>query len=73
MFFSYSFLYANNINQIECKRIMDYLCDKYGLTCSLHKTSKGFNRIYIKTISFSTLRNLVMPHMHPSMIYKITK
>jgi hypothetical protein len=42
------------------------------LETSLHKTSKGNHRIYIKAKSFKDLQNLVIPFIDRSMIYKVT-
>jgi LAGLIDADG DNA endonuclease family len=63
---------TDNFDKMECIRISNYLNDKYKFNSSLHNTSKGRWRIYIKSKSFVDLRNLVLPYMHESMLYKIT-
>lgn len=64
---------TDNFSHIECQRLLDYISEKYKLNCSLHKTSKGSNRIYIKASSLLGLKDLIISRLHPSMLYKITK
>jgi hypothetical protein len=57
-------------------RLMNVLRIRYGLSPSIHwkKATKGDSvsaRIYIPAGDMSTLRSIVLPHMHPSMYYKI--
>ena len=46
---------------------------KFSLSCTLRKTKNNQYRIYIRRSSMDILRNIVMPHMHPSFLYKIRK
>lgn len=50
--------------------LMHTLTAKFGLTCTIHDHSKG-PRIYVHAISMPHLRSLVLPHMVPSMHYKL--
>jgi hypothetical protein len=54
----------------EVSRLMTVLYVRYGIYSNL-RIHKGDPRIYIRTSSMPTLRNLVRPHMHPSFMYKL--
>jgi hypothetical protein len=54
----------------EVSRLMIVLYVRYGLDSTL-KYHGGKPRIYIRTSSMPTLRNLVRPYMHPSFMYKL--
>jgi len=54
----------------EVSRLMIVLYVRYGIYSNL-SIHKGNPRIYIRTSSMPTLRNLVRPHMHPSFLYKL--
>jgi hypothetical protein len=43
---------------------------KYGLDCTIRNPDKA-PRIYIKGKSMDKLREIVGPHMHSSMLYKL--
>lgn len=51
-------------------RLINVLIIRYNLKCSLH-TIKGNYRIYIKSESIPLLRTIVLPYIHPSIIYKV--
>lgn len=54
-------------------RLMNTLCIRYGLNPYIHckKVSTGVGpRIYIPAGDMSTLRSIVLPYMHPPMLYK---
>lgn len=59
-----SFTYA------DVERLTHYLMDRYNLKCSIHKAG-GNHRIYILAKSVETVKNLVLPFMHKSMLYKL--
>lgn len=59
-----SFTYA------DVQRLTQYLMDRYNLKCSIHKAG-GNHRIYILAKSVETVKNLVLPFMHKSMLYKL--
>lgn len=45
--------------------------NKFELKCSIHmKNNKP--RIFIYNKSINTLKSLVISHMHPSMLYKLS-
>jgi len=54
----------------EVSRIITVLYVRYNIDSTL-RISKGKPRIYIRTSSMPTLRNLVRPYMHPSFMYKL--
>jgi len=55
----------------EVSRLMIVLYVRYGIDSTLRYSSIGNPRIYIRTSSMPTLRNLVRPYMHPSFMYKL--
>jgi NADH-ubiquinone oxidoreductase chain 4 len=55
----------------EMVRLISVLTYKYQLDCSLREYRPNQYRIYIKANSVKQLRSIVLPHMHPSMLYKI--
>lgn len=61
----------------DCQKLCTTLDKLYGLKTSIHSavTSKPFQdvryNIYILEESMDLLRDIVMPHMEPSMKYKI--
>jgi LAGLIDADG DNA endonuclease family len=52
-------------------RLMNVLMIKFDLKCTIHYDTPDKPRIYISKGSMDKLRVLVLPHMHPSMLYKI--
>nr|YP_008082053.1 LAGLIDADG endonuclease family protein [Rhizoctonia solani]AGK45431.1 LAGLIDADG endonuclease family protein [Rhizoctonia solani] len=50
--------------------LIQVLENKFNLECRKEKRGKGF-RIVIKNKSLGTLRELVCPHLHSSMLYKL--
>jgi hypothetical protein len=54
----------------EVKHLVDYLKNNYKLKCSIHKANKKY-RIYILAKSVKTVRNIILPYMHDSMLYKL--
>lgn len=50
--------------------LIQVLENKFKLECRKEKRGKGF-RIVIKRKSLETLRELVCPHLHSSMLYKL--
>ena len=55
---------------VDVKRLTEYLKETYSIQCSIHRV-KGKYRIYILAKSIETLKNLVLPFMHKSMLYKL--
>lgn len=54
----------------EVQRLSIYLNTKYNIKCSIHKAGKIY-RIYILAKSVETVKLLILPFMHYSMIYKL--
>jgi hypothetical protein len=54
----------------DVQRLAGYLTESYNIRCSIHK-SNGNHRIYILAKSVQTVRDLVLPYMHDSMLYKL--
>ena len=54
-------------------RLLDVLQGKFNLECTLHGHSAhgGKYRIYVRADSMPRLQELVLPHMVPSMLYKL--
>lgn len=56
---------------IDVVRLMNVLILRYNLDCTLRFHTPTQPRIYIRQRSMANLRELVKPHMHKSMLYKI--
>ena len=54
----------------DVQRLSFYLNNKYNIKCSIHKSGKNF-RIYILAKSVETVKMLILPFMHKSMLYKL--
>lgn len=54
----------------EVKHLVDYLNNNYKLKCSIHKANKNY-RIYILAKSVKTVKDIILPYMHDSMLYKL--
>jgi hypothetical protein len=54
----------------DVQRLAGYLTESYNIKCSIHK-SNGRYRIYILAKSVQTVRDLVLPYMHETMLYKL--
>jgi hypothetical protein len=52
-------------------RLINVLIIKYRLDCTLWVRRKNQYRIYIRQSSMPLLRDIVRPHFHSSMLYKI--
>lgn len=53
-------------------RLMNVLIIRYELKCTLHKASNGKGyRIYISRSSVGKVVEIVLPHLTPSMYYKV--
>lgn len=56
------------IKEVELLRLA--LENKFNLKCSLHKNNNNY-QLYIKSESMPLLKELVLPHLHVSMFYKL--
>lgn len=65
------YLCTDSFTHSEVKRLAEYLIDKYGIKCSIHKTGGNY-RIFILVKSVETVKNLILPFMHSSFTFLIT-
>lgn len=56
----------------EVELLIKVLKNNFDLNCTYHSKGKDNYRIYIKTDSIKKFRLLVTPHIHESMMYKLT-
>jgi hypothetical protein len=65
-------LSANSFTLVEVKFLTQLLENKFGLSTSIHKTGgiEQYN-IYIPKSSMNKLIEIVKPHIHPTMFYKM--
>jgi hypothetical protein len=66
---------TNSFTYEEVCLLVEALKSKFDLDCSIHTRNDRINKpylIYVKSNSVSKFVNLVKPHMHPSMSYKLT-
>lgn len=52
-------------------KLMNVLIIRYRLDCTLRLDRPNKPRIYIRERSMTTLRSIVIPYMHSSMLYKL--
>lgn len=64
------YLCTDSFTQGDVKRLILYLMDRYSIKCSIHKAGNNY-RIYIFTKSVETVKILILPFMHESMLYKL--
>ena len=64
------YLCTDSFTLTDVKRLTDYLTETYHVSCSIHKAN-GNHRIYILAKSVQTVRDIVLPHMHVTMLYKL--
>lgn len=64
------YLCTDSFTHADVKRLTLYLIDRYNIKCSIHKAAGNY-RIYILARSVETVQNIVLPYMHPSMLYKL--
>ena len=69
---------TNNFTLQEVELLRDIFKAKFNLDCTIQllskkgdKTPKDKYSLYIKVSSLPRLRELVLPYMHPSMLYKL--
>lgn len=63
-------LCTESFNTKDTVRLLNVLVIKYRLECTLQQRGTG-SRIYIRGKSRALLCNIVKPHMHDSMLYKL--
>ena len=64
-------LCVESFSQSDIESLMAVLKNKFGLECRIEKRSKIRFRIVIKKSSLVHLREIVSPHFHNSMLYKL--
>ena len=64
------YIFTDSFILTDVQRLAGYLTESYNIRCSIHK-SNGNHRIYILAKSVQTVRDLVLPYMHDSMLYKL--
>lgn len=64
------YLCTDSFTHSEVKRLVNYLTERYKIKCTIHKVN-GRYRIYILAKSVKIVRDLVLPFMHDSMLYKL--
>ena len=64
-------LCVESFSQSDIESLMAVLKNKFGLECRIEKRSKIHFRIVIKKSSLVQLREIVSPHFHNSMLYKL--
>jgi hypothetical protein len=61
---------TNSFTLEEVELLKLALETKFNIKSSLHKNNKNY-QLYIKQESIALLKNLILPHMHKSMYYKL--
>ena len=63
---------TNSFKLEEVQILVKILNNKYNLDCTIQELKDiGKYSIYIKGSSISKLRDIVLPHFHPSMHHKL--
>lgn len=64
------YICTDSYTKKDVKRLLDYISKRYKISCSIHKFN-GKYRIYILAKSVPTIRKIIIPYMHQSMLYKL--
>jgi hypothetical protein len=64
------YICTDSFSLTDVQRLSNYLTETYNIRCSIHKAGSN-HRIYILAKSVQTVRDLVLAHMHYSMLYKL--
>lgn len=54
----------------DVQRLSQYISNRFDIKCSIHK-SGGNYRIYILAKSVETVKILILPLLHKTMLYKL--
>ncbi len=74
------FICTDNFSLDEVKRLISFLEMRFSLKCTVKKRTKNTGNtimVYYRirfsstTVNLNLLKSLVVPHMHPSMLYKL--
>lgn len=70
-------LCTDNYTLDEVKLLINGLKDKFNANCSIHnkkgKSGTVYHRIYIKKVSFDSIKPLILEYIHKSFLYKLHK
>lgn len=65
------FLFSTQgFKKIECEILCQALLKNFNIETRIHK-DKSYYRIYVRQESREIFKNLILPYIHPSMIYKL--
>lgn len=63
---------TNSFTLSEVEYLKNLLTNKFGLNCTVQKIYLDNKySIYIKKDSMDRLKELILPHLHPTMYYKL--
>lgn len=65
------YLQTQSFTVLDCVRFINVLIIKFDCACSIH-LQRGLPVIYISSKSMKKLYPQLLPHMSPSMLYKLT-
>lgn len=76
------FICTDNFTLDEVQRLIGFLEQRFGLKCTVKKRSRNDNDSKVTKVSYrirfssvavnlNLLKSLVVPYMHPSMLYKL--
>lgn len=61
---------TNSFNLEKVQFLAQVIRNKFSLDCTVQLKANHKHSIYIKGSSVSTLRNIVLPHLHPTLYHK---
>ena len=64
------YICTDSFTHADVQRLTLHLVNRYNIKCSIHKAGRNY-RIYILAKSVETVKNLILPFMHESMLYKL--
>lgn len=64
-------IYVNSFTLADCVLLINVLIIKFELNCTIQEKRPQEYVIYIRANSMDKLRKIVLPHMVPSMLYKL--
>lgn len=64
------YICTDSFSHADVLRLSLYLMKRYQIKCSIHKAGSNY-RIYVLARYVETLKTLILPYMHESMLYKL--
>jgi hypothetical protein len=64
------YICTDSFTLTDVQRLVRFLTNTYKFHCSIHKAN-GKYRIYILAKSVKTVIDIILPHMHKTMLYKL--